>query len=265
MVKHIFFYLIFLTFIGCAAHDVDGQKPKILKQTTQKNPLRIKNQTSHTYERTHDDKYKIKLKIKDKSLLKGNFYAEALIDGFSHTMEYSGGGEFVYYHQVGCAPSFEVQFKIYYSTFSFFPSEDVKYDVFLYPTKGAHTIAITPSERQIVASEEKIVFSCKENCEKCFSNNISIFNKGLEPITIREVAIYDESFFEKLPIFTFYLNGITLPASVDCGKGIILSISSNHCGYKSSGILVIRTDNPKQPEIKIPLIGMCAERIISKR
>jgi len=251
--------------IGCASHD--EHPTKIQKQPLSKKnyPIRIKNLTSHSLGRTQDDRYKIKLRVTDKNILKGNFHAEAIIDGLSHPMEYAGDGEFVYYHHIECATSLKFQFKIYYANFSLFSDEDCKYDIYLDPQADAHTTTIAPSAEEIVVSQEKIVFSCREDCEKCFSDNISILNKGLKPITIREIAIHDESPDEKSRDFSCHLNGITLPTSIDCGKGIALSISSKHCGHQTSGTLVIKTDNKKQPEIKIHLNGMCAEKTISKR
>ncbi len=265
MVKNILFILIYSILIGCASHD--GHPEKIQKRPLSKKdyPIRIKNLTSHSFERTQDDRYKIKLKITDKNILKGNFYAEAIIDGLSHPMEYAGDGEFVYYHQIECATSLRFQFKIYYANFSLFSDENCKYDMYLDPQTGAHTITITPSTKEIAVSQEKIVFSCREDCEKCFSDNISILNKGLKPITVREIFICNESLAEEFHDFSYYLNGVTLPVSIDCGKGIALSISFRHCGHKTSGTLVIKTDNPKQPEIKIRLNGMCAERTLSQK
>ncbi len=270
MVKNKLIFFIYLL-IGCATHK--EQPAKIQKQpllSKKDYPVRIKNLTSHSFERTQDDRYAIRLKITDKSTLKGNFYAEAMIDGLSYQMKYAGNGEFVYYHKIGCVASFEVKFKVYYASFTLFPDEDCQYDVYCNPQVGTHKVEIAPSPEEIVAGRKEIIFSCKEHCESCFADNLAIYNKGLSRVSIREICIQKSTSTEQGcdtsgKGFSFFLNGITLPASIGCGDGIFLSISYKHAEYKTLGTLVIKTDSPKQSEIKIHLVGMCAETILSQK
>lgn len=267
MVKNkLIFFIYFL--IGCATHEEHPVKIQKQLPSEKDYPIRIKNLTPNSYQRTQDDRYAIRLKITDKSALKGNFYAEAVIDGLSYQMKYAGNGEFVYYHQIGCVASFEVQFRVYYTSFTLFPVEDVKYEVYHYPKDGAQAITINPSTREIVASRNEVIFSCKDICEACFADNLAIINKGLSPVAIREITIEQSSLIEDNcnasgEGFNYYLRE-TLPVSIDCGEGVVLSISHKHTEYKTLGTLAIKTDNPKQPEIKIHLAGRCTKKIASR-